>query len=332
MGGQEAGETASRQVVETLADLFSSSAYRHWVAYSPERDDYFAAVLKVVLEQVNERIFAQATSQEHLRGMGTTATVALLVGPRLFIGHVGDSRAYLMRNGQMKRLTKDHSWVEEQVAAGVLAPQAAAAHPQKNVITRALGIQEIVRVDRSIYDVQPNDVLIMCTDGLTNLISDQEIQQAVQGPVDLQRACDFLVNLANQRGAPDNVTILTARLVPGKGNTNLNEGKVIRHHQATEEQNRVTIRIARGDIGRIAAPRRDRWTAGWMVIVAAAILSAIVSIIWFPEMMNTTLSAVFGFTLEGIPRQTAVGCLGILAGFLLGVTVAQGSSRLGGAS
>lgn len=194
MGGHQAGEIASGYVVKTLEQLFSSPVYQQWVDYSPEREDYYAAVLKEVLDRINDRLYTQASGQQELRGMGTTATVALFAAGQLFIGHVGDSRAYILHNGQMRQLTQDHS-----LAA------------QKNVLTRALGNSLLVRVDRSIHPVQPDDMLILCTDGLTNVVSDAEIQQAAEMNHDPQKACDTLVDLANQRGGPDNVTVLVAR-------------------------------------------------------------------------------------------------------------------------
>lgn len=195
MGGHQAGEVASGQTVEMLQQLFSSSVYRQWVDFNPEREDYYALVLKEVVEAVNERLYSLASGRRELKGMGTTVTVALLAGPRLYIGHVGDSRAYLLRNGHLRHLTKDH------------------ASPQRhNVLTRALGVGMLVRVDRSIHEVQAGDTLILCTDGLTNLVSDAEIQSGIQQSRNPQQACDRLVDLANRRGGPDNITLVVAHL------------------------------------------------------------------------------------------------------------------------
>jgi len=212
MGGHQAGEVASGYVVKTLEHLFSSSIYRQWVDHSPLREDYYAVVLKEVLERINDHLYTQASTNQSLSGMGTTATVALLAGGRLFIGHVGDSRAYLLRKGKIKRLTHDHTWVEEKLQAGKITPHEAESHPHKNILTRALGNSLIVRIDRSIHSIQPNDILILCTDGLTNLVSDAELSQIIQANQDPQRACDFLIDLANRRGGTDNITVLISRL------------------------------------------------------------------------------------------------------------------------
>lgn len=216
MGGYQAGEIASAQVTDTLEQVFSSPVYRQWVDYSPEREDYYVAVVKEILERINDRLYALATSQAQLAGMGTTATMALLAGGCAYLGHVGDSRAYLLRNGKLEQLTQDHSWVAEQVREGALSLQEAVADKRKNILTRALGTDLVVRVDRSIHPLQVGDVLVLCTDGLTNLVSDAEIQTAVQANHNLEHACESLVNLANQRGGGDNITVLVARAASAK--------------------------------------------------------------------------------------------------------------------
>lgn len=221
MGGYQAGEVASAYLVEQLDQLFTSLAYKQEVHYSPEHADYYAAVLKEVLERINEGLYTLASSQQELRGMGTTATVALVTGQRLFIGHVGDSRAYLLRDGELRLLTEDHSWVAEQVRAGKMSPAEAAAHPRKNVLTRSLGNSLVVRVDRTLHDLRPGDQLILCSDGLTNYVSDGELQQAVMSLADPQAACDWLVNLANRRGGGDNITVLIARFSADAKENNL---------------------------------------------------------------------------------------------------------------
>ncbi|MEP7199407.1 MAG: PP2C family serine/threonine-protein phosphatase [Chloroflexota bacterium] len=197
MGGHQAGEVASGFLVQNVLRLFESTAnYRAVAGYSPDRDDYFAAVLKDVLETMNDQLQGKAASHEGLRGMGTTATVALLSQQRLFIGHVGDSRAYLVRNGQLQQLTHDdHSEGEAS-----------------NVLTQAIGAGFTVRVDRSIHAVQAGDCLLLCTDGLTNVVSDQEILQAIVSQKEPQPACEQLIALANQRGGPDNITAILARI------------------------------------------------------------------------------------------------------------------------
>lgn len=212
MGGHNAGEIASSFVVEKLDALFRSLDYRKWVDFSPEREEYYVLVLKEILEKLNDQLYQMSLRRKEWRGMGTTVTAGLITGGKLYLGHVGDSRAYLLSQNTLRQLTKDHAWVTEQVEQGLLSPEQAAVHPRKNEITRALGIGSLVRVDRHIQDLRPGDTLLFCTDGLTNLVSDSELQQHLQSIPDPQKCCQALVHLANQRGGGDNITVVVARV------------------------------------------------------------------------------------------------------------------------
>jgi protein phosphatase len=244
MGGHQAGEVASGFVVQRLTELFSTPEHRQWVDYSPTHEDYYVAVLKEVLEQLNEQLHGAATSQHQLQGMGTTATVALLSQKRLFIGHVGDSRAYLVRNGEIQQLTKDHSWVAEEVEHGRLTLQAAATHAKKNILTRCLGNGLLVRVDRFSQPIAAGDRLVLCTDGLSNMVSDEEIWQSVQSQADPQQACDRLLDLANQRGGPDNITVLVAHVVGHSVESTPSGGRVM-GQSPSPDQAAITQKIMR---------------------------------------------------------------------------------------
>ena len=211
MGGAQAGDVASSIFLDALEHLFSSGDYRRLVNYNPQHPDYYIAALKELIEQINENIYSLATSQPRYRGMGTTGTVALLVGWRLYFGHVGDSRLYLMRTGRLLQLTEDHSWVAEQVAAGLMTREQAATHPKRNVVTRVLGCSLLLRVDRNRYDLEEGDTLILTTDGLTGLVQDEEICQIVSSNHP-QAACEQLVGIANQRGGHDNITVIVAQV------------------------------------------------------------------------------------------------------------------------
>ncbi len=227
MGGHRAGDVASRALVEMLDGLFTSSTYQQHVAYSPQHADYYVVVLKEVLEQINERLCNLSAGRPELSGMGTTATVALLAGGRLFWGHVGDSRAYLLRSGNLQRLTHDHTWVAEQVGAGQMTWEEATQHPRRNVLTQSLGNSLLVRVERGVHAVQPGDLLLLCSDGLSGVVTDTEIQEALLAAANPQAACDRLVALANQRGGPDNVTVLAAQLVSKSPGSNIASGRVL---------------------------------------------------------------------------------------------------------
>lgn len=217
VGGTNAGEVASGVLVESFQKWFRDNSYIEQVHYNPSHPDYFIAALKDLLEQVNERLYRMAATRPEWSSMGTTATAALLSNGRLYLGHVGDTRVYLMRGGVLQQLTTDHSWVADEVAAGRLTEAQALEHPRRNVINRVLGTSPLLRVDRNAYDVEPGDVFVLTTDGLTGLVNDGEIRAILLGARGLQEACHQLVNLANQRGGHDNVTVIIAQVMAGEG-------------------------------------------------------------------------------------------------------------------
>jgi protein phosphatase len=245
MGGHQAGDVASSEVIQILNELFSSAAYQEQVGYSLDRDDYYVVVLKEILEQVNDRLYNLQASGSDLRGMGTTGSVALLVNQHLYIGHVGDSRIYRLRGGELQRLTNDHSWVAEQVALGAMTPQEAAVHPKKNLLTQCLGQSPVLRVERTVHELQIGDMLLLCSDGLTAVVQDVEIAQMLTAYPHPQETCRAMVDLANQRGGPDNITVLVAQVVEGAG-TDLPGGRAYGpHHEVATSQLVDTIKIAR---------------------------------------------------------------------------------------
>lgn len=167
-------------------------------------------LLKGVVQEVNAEVH-QASMEPDTRGMGTTFTVVILKGSKLFLAHVGDSRAYLLREGELRQITQDHSWVAEEVARGALTPQEAHEHPRRNILTRSLGTAPIIQVDSGVVDILPGDLLLLCSDGLHSLVSEEEISGALT-QTEPQGACQDLVNLANTRGGHDNITVIVARL------------------------------------------------------------------------------------------------------------------------
>jgi PPM family protein phosphatase len=192
MGGHRAGEVASATAIETL-----KTAYRT------------GRPLRQAVEEANAAVFEKAEANPEMKGMGTTLTaVALVDGGTAVLGHVGDSRAYLMRDGGVSRVTEDHSLVEQLVREGRLSPEEAAHHPQRAIITRALGIDPEVEVDRYEVDLRPGDRLLVCSDGLTNMVSDSSIGGVLRRQADAQRAADTLVEMANEAGGDDNITVV----------------------------------------------------------------------------------------------------------------------------
>jgi PPM family protein phosphatase len=205
MGGAQAGEVAAGVAVEHLEALGPEP--------SPEE-------LRAAIVEANEAIRRMAAEDPERAGMGTTVTAALLGdGGRLELMHVGDSRAYLLRGDRLERLTRDHSLVADMIERGSLTEEEAGSHPQRNVITRALGAEPGVEVEHSGVPLQPGDVVLLCTDGLCGHVPDEEIRRALTGSETLDDAAEALVEDANAAGGPDNVTVLLARFDASEGST-----------------------------------------------------------------------------------------------------------------
>jgi len=201
MGGAAAGEVASQVTVDSvlkgLAEVHSAKAPR--------------SVLEDVVVTANRTVHAKAKRDPKLHGMGTTLVVLVLSTDQAWIAHVGDSRCYRFRNGQLERLTKDHSLVDEQVRLGQLTQEEADSSPFRNVITRAIGTQESVTADVSEFPLIPGDLFLLCSDGLTREVSDEQIAHLLEGNSDLEATCLALVEAANEAGGRDNITCLLAR-------------------------------------------------------------------------------------------------------------------------
>lgn len=197
MGGAQAGEIASRLAVEAFEPEAAEAADS-----GPE--DYLADTVRTA----NARIFEHAQGDSTRSGMGTTLTAAMLHGDEVSFGHVGDSRAYLFRDGELKQLTHDHSLVEELRRQGKLTRDQAAEHPQRSVITRALGPEPEVAVDTMTVRARPGDVFLLCSDGLTTMLADEEIASILTRSSDLDAAARRLVRAANAQGGKDNITVV----------------------------------------------------------------------------------------------------------------------------
>jgi PPM family protein phosphatase len=195
MGGARAGEVASRIAIEALKEEGAPG-------------DALARV-EALIQEANRRIWERAGEDEAAQGMGTTMTVALVDEDGVAIGHVGDSRAYRIRAGDLEQLTDDHSLVGELVRNGKLSPEEAYAHPQRSVITRAVGTDPDVDVDAFNVDTEPGDVFLICSDGLTDMLASEEILEEVErNRGDLDQVAAALVRLANKRGGEDNITVV----------------------------------------------------------------------------------------------------------------------------
>ena len=200
MGGHASGEVASKMAIEILKDSLKKEGEP-----LPDR-------LNSGVKLANKSIYDASHSQSRLNGMGTTLTALQLNGNRLSIAHVGDSRAYLFRGGVIEQITDDHTIVSEQVARGMMTREEAARSDMRNILSRALGIAPEVDVDIEELTVSEGDQLVLCSDGLSELISDDEILSEVQSSNRPEIVCDELVNLAIQRGGEDNITVIVAYL------------------------------------------------------------------------------------------------------------------------
>jgi PPM family protein phosphatase len=199
MGGAQAGEVASRLAAESFEAVQRGTE-------SPE------AYLRAIAKTANARIHRLSESDSSRSGMGTTFTAALLEGEEVGLAHVGDSRAYLFRDGELKLLTSDHSLVEELRRQGRLTDEQAEDHPQRSIITRALGPERDVEVDTMTYRARPGDVYLLCSDGLTTMIKEDRIEAIVAGAQTLDEAVDRLVAEANEAGGRDNITVVAFRV------------------------------------------------------------------------------------------------------------------------
>ena len=204
MGGHKAGEVASEMAILGLVARLSRDGVAAQVTGGLVR------TLRRIISELNAEIH-RAGSRPETRGMGTTLTVAVLAGSALAIGHVGDSRAYLLRDGKLRQLTQDHSWVAEQVARGVLTPGEAEVHPWRNILTRAIGVEPGVQVDGMTVEVTEGDLILVCSDGVHALVGDDEISRRLAGG-DPQSSSREIVDLANAKGGIDNITVVVARI------------------------------------------------------------------------------------------------------------------------
>src|SRR5258705_10593278 len=207
MGGAAAGELASQMATDTIF----AHLLRAWNAEPDPTPQHFAHRLKEAVEGANANIHADAKGNPEARGMGTTTTAAGVLGDHLYLTQVGDSRAYLVRGGVAHQLTKDQSLMQRLVEAGELTEEEAAQSERRNIILQALGPDPKVKVDLTHQEVRRGDVLVLCSDGLSGQVKKEEIAQIVSQSPDLAAACDRLVTLANQRGGPDNITVVMAR-------------------------------------------------------------------------------------------------------------------------
>ncbi len=199
MGGHNAGEVASKMAAELVKSCIMEG-------FDPNMDYVeLGELIRRAILYANEEIYRKSKVEQNATGMGTTATAAFVFSGKLITANVGDSRVYTVKDGKIKQVTRDHSYVEELVELGEISPENAKNHPQKNYITRALGTEKFVKAD-ILINTYEGETVVICSDGLTNLVSDEQILNIVTHNEDYETAAEELVKLANQKGGADNIT------------------------------------------------------------------------------------------------------------------------------
>lgn len=204
MGGYNGGEIASK-----LATQATKSYIENNFNEAKNNKDSILELIKNAIEYANMVVFEKSKNEKELEGMGTTLDICLIYNNKIYIGHVGDSRIYRIRGEIIRKLTKDHSYVQQLVEDGTITREEANHHPKKNMLTRALGCTAYVEPDVRARNLEQNDILLMCSDGLTNMVEEKEIYQMVKE--DVQTAPQKLINLANEAGGYDNITVITIK-------------------------------------------------------------------------------------------------------------------------
>lgn len=206
MGGHKGGETASRKAIEEISAVIEEKLTEKMLP------GQIMMLLSEALESANEKILTLSKSDSSLVGMGTTCDVCLILKNTAYIAHIGDSRVYkISKSGALGRLTRDHSLVEYMLEKGTITPEEAVHHPQKNIILRALGASEQIDIDVSHEKISSGDVLLLCSDGLTNMLDEKTIAQTVSEEKSPEQIARELVQLANDAGGADNITVIIAK-------------------------------------------------------------------------------------------------------------------------
>jgi protein phosphatase len=280
MGGHQGGATASRITIEALGEVFERAP------------DSGEETLRDAFETANARVHQTAQGRRELRGMGTTCVALVFAADgTAWVAHVGDSRAYLLRDGCMAPLTADHSTVAELVRLGKITPDEAAVHPRRNEILRSIGAEPSVQVDVAPVDVRPGDQYLLCSDGLSGLVSDPEMGAVLQRESP-ENATRILVDLANERGGPDNVTVMVTA-VPG----------------ADTAGSYAPVPSWETEEARASARRRVRWIAAAAAAIAALLAISLLLLLFTTEEISlggTRLAEPAFAVDDSAPRSEAV--------------------------
>lgn len=210
MGGHNAGEVASSMAVQEVADYIRKN-----VDVLKLGDKEILDLIRNAILYANDKVYKTSIIKSNCLGMGTTLSMVLVKDTGLYIGHVGDSRIYLIRDNEISRLTEDHSLVAELIKAGTIKPEEANNHPQKNVITRALGTEYTLEPDVNMFEMLCGDYILICTDGLSNAVMEEDMVHIIMNASDLDEACELLVNKAKDNGGFDNITAVIIQMCKG---------------------------------------------------------------------------------------------------------------------
>lgn len=209
MGGYNAGEIASGMATE-----FIKSELVRWLSEAGQQANplEIKRAIEICVDNANRSIFNASRANPQYSGMGTTLVVGVFQNDKLILGHVGDSRCYRMRDNILLQITKDHSLLQEQIDAGLLTPEQALTAPNKNLVTRALGVEDTVMLEVNEHRVEPGDIYLMCSDGLSDMIQDEAIAKILQNGISLTQMAAELVASANESGGRDNITVLLTQV------------------------------------------------------------------------------------------------------------------------
>lgn len=209
MGGYNAGEIASG-----MATAFIKSEMARWLSEAGRsaKTREIRRALEICVDNANLSIFNAADSNPQYAGMGTTLVVGVFHGATLILGHIGDSRCYRLRSGEFSQITKDHSLLQEQIDAGLITQEQAAGSSIKNLVTRALGVENAVMMELNEHEVEAGDLYLMCSDGLSDMVDDAEIASILGGPTPMEAKADRLVAAANEHGGRDNISVLLVQV------------------------------------------------------------------------------------------------------------------------
>jgi protein phosphatase len=205
MGGHKAGEVASSMALAVIEKNFLETKD------NLISEGIITKLIKESIEEANTKIYLKSLEDKKYEGMGTTITLAYILDDKICIGHVGDSRAYLISDKQILQITEDHSYVNELLRTGSITREQAKTHPKRNMITRAVGSSSIIEMDLFFREYTKNDILLLCSDGLSNMLKEFEIYDVFNGEQDIQRACEDLATKANDKGGLDNITAVAIK-------------------------------------------------------------------------------------------------------------------------